>query len=363
MYFSRLARWLLLGSISCHLPLAVSAGEEALVRPARILIVEDPQSTFLRNFPAEVTATIRTELAFRVPGLLVELPVREGEAVTEGQLLARLDPTDYEVTLQQREAEYALASQQYQRFRSMISRQLISQAQYDEKKAQLAVASAALSRAKLDLQYTRLAAPYSGTVSRRLLENHQNIQAKEPVLILQSDDQLDVDFQLPENIFAMKPRSGARSAGAQVYFDALPGQVFKAVYRERSAEADPATGTYTVTLTLPQPENLELYPGMTARVEFDLNEIFEMEQAQIFIPVEAVYAAEDTPKDSLHRHIWKVNPQTMTVYRAEVTVGRLSTDGLEILSGLQAGEQVVTAGVHYLQEGMKVRPWVRERGL
>lgn len=349
----------LFSGYSSHL----AAADEAPVRPARIETISDPASERWRSFPAEVKASRRTELAFRVAGQLIELRVREGEAVRKDQILARLDPADYEVVLQQRQAEFELAREQYNRYSSMVKRKLVSPAQFDQKKAELAVARAALSRATLDLEYTTLKAPYAGTVSRRLLENFQNLQAKETVLILQSADQLDVEFQLPETIFALTPRPRAEQGSAQVYFDALPEQPFIATYRERSTEADAATGAYTVTLSLKKPPQLELYPGMTARVAFDLSSIFDIGPAHLYLPVEAVFSAEQRSADSTRRQIWKVNPDTMTVFRADVTVGRLSSRGIQILDGLAPGEMVVTAGVHYLREGQKVRHWVRERGL
>lgn len=361
-----MAPLLLLTATGLALMLLVSSpsvAADAPARPARIQTITDPSAASWRSFPAEVKARSRTELTFRVPGQLMELNAREGELVQKGQLLAQLDPADYRVVLQQREAEYELARQQYKRFNSMLKRKLISPAQYDRKKAELAVAEAALSRAKLDLEYTSLKAPYDGTISRRVAENFQNLQAKEPVLVLQSGNMLDIDFQLPEAIFAMKPRQNPAEASAKVYFDALPEQAFEAFYRERSTEADAATGAYTVTLSLTRPDGLDIYPGMTARVVFDLNRVFETGPAHIYLPVEAVFSAEQNASESTKQQIWKLNADTMTVHLTDVTVGSLSTRGIQILDGLAPGDQVVTAGVHYLQEGQKVRAWTRERGL
>ena len=334
-----------------------------LVRPAKLLTIEDPGANQLRTFPAEVKATARTELAFRVSGELIELNAQEGEEVQQGQLLARLDPADYKVVLQERQAQYRLAKAQYDRFYKMLQRKLVSDAQYDEKKAELDVARASLSRAQLDLKYTELHAPYTGTVSQRLVENYQNLQAKQPVLIVQSGNQIDIQFQISESIMALQAKPDARLYKADVTFDALPGQTFKAAYRERTAEADRSTGSYTVTLTMTRPETLQVHPGMTAAVTVDLNQVFELQQRGFVLPVEAVFSAEDQPLDSAQRQIWKVNPEDMTVFRANVQVGALTSRGIEILSGLAAGDTVVGAGVHHLKEGMKVRRWIRERGL
>jgi len=336
---------------------------QEIVRPAKLLTIENPLDQQIRTFPAEVKATSRTELAFRIPGELKELMVHEGEPVKKGQLLARLDPADYQVVLDERRAQYRLAKAQYDRFDKMLKRKLVSAALYDEKRATLDVARAALRRAELDMKYTELRAPYEGTISHRLVENYQNVQAKEPVIVVQSGDQIDIEFQVPEWIVALPTKPDAREQRADIFFDALPEQSFKAEYRERAAEADPKTGSYSVTLSMQRPESLEVFPGMTASVQFDLNRVFELDTLRFVLPVEAVFAAEDMPLDSNIRQIWKVSPDTMQVSRFDVEIGEVTANGIEILSGVSAGDVVVVAGVHHLREGMKVREWKRERGI
>ncbi len=336
---------------------------EEVVRPVKLMSVQDPSLPSIRTFPAEVKASSRTELAFRVAGQLIELNISEGEAVSEGQVLAKIDPTDFDVTLQRYEAEYKLASQQFARIETMLKRKLVSQAQYDQKAAELSITRAALRQAKLNRQYTEIHAPYDGVVSHRLVENFQNLQAKQPVLILQSNNELDIEFQLSESIISQKKRPAVFTHKASVTFDAIPDQVFKAVYRERTAEADPATGAYTITLKMPKPKNLQIFPGMTASVGFDLNKVFYMEQHGFILPVEAVISDEAAPLDSHMRQIWLVDPETMRVYQSDVEVGTITSKGLQILSGLEVGDIVVVTGANYIREGMKVREWKRERGL
>ncbi|MDI3326362.1 efflux RND transporter periplasmic adaptor subunit [Pontibacterium granulatum] len=340
-----------------------TGSRQEIVRPAKLLTIENPLDQQIRTFPAEVKATSRTELAFRIPGELNDLVIQEGQPVTKGQLLARLDPADYQVVLDQRRAQYRLAKAQYDRFDKMLKRKLVSAAQYDEKRAELDVARAALRRAELDMKYTELRAPYDGTISQRMVDNYQNVQAKEPVIVIQSGDQIDIEFQVPEWIAALPTKPDAREQRADIFFDALPDQSFKAEYRERTAEADPKTGSYSVTLSMLRPGSLEVFPGMTASVRFDLNRVFELDTLRFVLPVEAVFAAEDTPLNSNLRQIWKVSPETMKVSRFDVEIGEITSNGIEILSGLSAGDIVVTAGVHHLREGMKVRQWKRERGI
>jgi multidrug efflux pump subunit AcrA (membrane-fusion protein) len=102
---------------------------------------------------------------------------------------------------------------------------------------------------------------------------------------------------------------------------------------------------------------------MTASIITDLSKLLEEVADQLILPVEAVFAAEDQPLNSEERFVWKYNPDTQQVTRATVKVGELTTNGIIVTEGLSQGEQVVAAGVHFLKEGQKVRPMVRERGL
>ena len=355
--------WSVTALASLNMTAATQAIGEELIRPAKLLVLTNPGDKSMRTFPAEVKASSRTELAFRVAGELIELAVREGEEVEKGQLLARLDPTDYEVTLQRYQAEYKLANQQFQRIKTMLKRKLVSQSQYDEKSAELSIKKANLKQARLNRQYTEIHAPYAGQISQSLVENFQNLQAKEPVLVLQSNDELEIEFQLPESIISLETLPGAEESLADVTFDANSSEVFKAKYFERTAEADPATGAYTITMKMPRPASLQIYPGMSASVSVDLSKVFVINANGFVLPVEAIISSDDQPVDSHLRQVWKVNPDDMAVYRADVTVGSLTAKGLQIESGLEAGDIIVTAGANYLREGMKVRPLTRERGL
>ncbi|EAR61322.1 efflux RND transporter periplasmic adaptor subunit [Neptuniibacter caesariensis] len=354
---------LLAGISSTALANELTSLQEEIVRPAKLMTIQDPASQSVRTFPGEVKATARTELAFRVSGELIALKVSEGEEVKKDQLLARIDPTDYDVTLQRYEAEYKLAKQQFERIKTMLQRKLVSQSQYDEKAAELSITRAALRQARLNRKYTEIHAPYDGVISQRLVENFQNLQAKQPVLILQSNNKLDIEFQLSEAIISQQTRPEALNYQADVVFDVIPDKIFKAVYRERTTEADPATGAYTITLTMPKPVSLQIYPGMAASVSVDLSKVFFIEQSGFVLPVEAVISDETQPLNSTKRQIWKVDPETMRVHRADVEVGNITSKGLQVTSGLDVGDIVVVAGANYMREGMKVRQWERERGL
>lgn len=335
--------------------------ENAEVRPVKIFRVQSSDDTLLRKFPARVHSAERAELAFRVPGELQKLPVTSGSEVRAGSVLAALDASDYKIALNDRKARYQLAEAQFNRMKGLRDKSQVSQAQFDQALAELDISKAALAAARTDLSYTKLKAPFSGVVAEVFVDNHQPVAAGQTVVMLQVPDQLDIRMEVPENIM-VRIAQDRKDYQPEVEFEALPGKRFHARYKEHNAQADTATGSFTVSLTLPRPPELNLLPGMSASVYVDLNQILTDSTQSVMIPVQAVMQTADQTEGSSDAQVWIVNPD-MTLSARKVTVGKIAQNGIEIQQGLQSGEQVLAAGVHQAREGMRVRPWVQERGL
>ena len=326
-------------------------------QPVKLQVV-DGGAGALRHYPGKVVATEGSELAFRVSGQLERFPVRAGEQVKKGQLLAALDPSDFRNQLADRQAQYDLAESQYQRGISLRDRGVISEAQFDEIEAKRRQAQAALSLARDNVNYTRLKAPYGGTVARTEVENYQFVQAKQPILYLQGDKNIDIEFAVSERFLANLKKDG-EDYQPELRFEGAPDKVFKASYKEHEASADDRTQTYIITLTMPNPEGILVLPGMSVDVAIDLSQIMRKATAWPQVPVEAVFNPDG--KDSAH--VWRFNPEDGTVSAVPVTLGQVIGNGVEITAGLETGDKVVSAGVHHLKEGQEVRELVKERGL
>jgi len=334
-----------------------------LVRPAKIVTVGQGNGS-VREFPAEVKASDRSELAFRVSGELTKLPAKAGDTVKRGQLLAQIDQTDFQLRLNDRQAKYDLAKAQYERADQLVKDRLIPIADFDKAKSLFLGRQADLKLAEQDMQYTTLRAPFDGRISRVMVKNHENVQVKEPIMVIQTEGSIDMEFYVPEEIISrVKVRPPEERQPVDVKFDQHPDKVYKAVLKEYDTEADPKTQAYRVMVTMNKPEDINVLPGMTATVMADMRQIFPEEYDQIVLPVEAVFAAEDAPVGSEARFVWKYDPNSQQVTRTAVTVGELTNNGILVTSGLTQGEQVIAAGVHFLKEGQKVRPMVKERGL
>lgn len=349
---------------ACSRPEPPSPPEVA--RPAKLFTVEGPDALMIRSFPGEVRASEVADLAFRVGGNLIEFPANRGIEVEQGELLARLDPSDYEAAVNQMQAEYDLSVAQFQRSAELIDRQLISQADYDRRLALMKVNKSNLVRAQNNLDYTQLFAPFDGVVARRLAENHESVSAGQVVLIMQTVKMIDVTVDVPESIIKRVERTRANRdpQPVEVRFGSDTGRTYTAIYKEHETEADEATLTYRVTFSMPVPDDLNVLPGMSATVIADLSRLFQEEVARMtLVPIEAVFSAEDQPLDSEFKQVWVVDPESMRASRRDVQVGRLTNDKIAILAGLEEGEIIIAAGVNAVTEGMWVRPMQREQGL
>jgi RND family efflux transporter MFP subunit len=355
---------LLVALTACSRPEPPPAPEVS--RPARIFTVEGPNAQVIRSFPGEVQASDEADMAFRVSGRLIEFPANRGIEVSQGQLLARLDPSDYEAAVQQAQAEYSLAVAQFERAAELIDRKLVSQSEYDQRNSVMQVRQSALIRAQNNLDYTELYAPFDGIVARRLAENFENVVAGQVVIILQTAEMVDVAVDVPESIIARveRTRINREPQPVQVRFGSRSDMLFEAHYKEHESNADPATLTFKVTFSLPVPEGVNILPGMSATVIADLSELFQEEVGnQTLVPIEAVFSAEEEPLEAEYRQVWVVDPDTMRATRRDVRVGTLTGDRIAILEGLEEGEMIISAGVNGVQEGLLVRPMQRERGL
>ncbi|GAB5452623.1 MAG: efflux RND transporter periplasmic adaptor subunit [Halioglobus sp.] len=332
---------------------------EPVSRPVKTFVVAGGSADAVRTFPGRVDAAQRAELAFRVAGQLQEIPVREGDLVDKGQVLARLDPTDYRLVYQDRKASYDKAQRNFQRARELVVDGNISRMDYDRMEANFRSAEAALSQAKQDLDYTVLHSPFSGRVAQRLVENFEDVQAKEAVFTLQNIDVLDVVIDLPESVVRMvrtlahEERSIARgptasSTTSYATFEGRPGERFPLRPKEIATSANDQTQTYRATFTMPAPESFTVLPGMTTTVYLDLSRLMNQELVRQ-VPVRAVQA-----DSGLQPQVWVLDPTTMTVSARKVSVGRMTGRYVQVTDGLDGGEEIVAVGAPYLAEGMKV---------
>ncbi|MGI9283700.1 MAG: efflux RND transporter periplasmic adaptor subunit [Endozoicomonas sp.] len=336
--------------------------QKEMIRPVKLFQVEDSNAGNLRQFPAKVYASKEAEISFRIPGELVEFPVKQAEEVKKGQLLAKLDDRDIRNELAARQADYDLAETENNRIQSLRKKKVVSQSELDNSNAKLKSAKAALQLASDKLKYSVLKAPFDGRVAQTLVENYQFVQSQQTILILQGSNTLDVSIQVPESIVSnVRENEVDYSYQPIVTFAGRSGTEYKASYKEHSTRVTPGTQSYEVVFTLPIPEDVTVYPGMGATLILDLSKVSPRTNAgqHFIVPLSAVLKDDATGKEQ----VWVYDEQNNSVNPVEVTVGTILQSGIEVTSGLKEGERIVSAGVNRLRPGMAVKPLQRERGL
>lgn len=322
--------------------------ERETVRPVKVTVLTAPDQVQTLRYPGRVRASREVDLSFRVSGPLVDLPVRPGQAVKRGQVIARIDPRDFRHRLNKAQAAYTQAHNQYRRYKNLLEENAVSRSAYETSERTWLQAKVAFEEARAALRDTTLRAPFSGTVAVTYVERYQEVLAKQPILSLQNVTRLEVEVQIPEQDVASRNRK--LDFDLQVTLDAVPGRLLPAKLKEFTTQADPRTQTFTVTVALERPKGLNILPGMTAELVVRIKGgLHSTRPAGYLVPVEAVVA--DGRDGSF---VWRLERKTMTVHRSPVTLGRMSDKGLYLTSGVEVGQIIVTAGVHHLREGMEV---------
>ncbi len=324
--------------------------EEAVpvVRPVKTIVVGDVAGSRL-SFPGTVQGAQRVNLSFRVSGQLIELPINEGQAVSKRQFLARIDPRDYNISLEEAKASYEKADADFKRYQRLYERDAVPISDLDFYRSNRDVNKARLDRAQADLDDTVLAAPFSGNVGERYVENFEEIRAQQQILSLHDVSKIEIVVDVPEYLIATVKNKQAAKLVAR--FDTISDQEYPVEFLEASAEADPRTQTYRVTVIMPQPKGIRLLPGMTSEVRMSGPLVGVSQEDQYVIPAGAVFSGDDgTP------YVWIVDPEEMTVHKTEVAVGVVTGEGnIRISHGITPGDRIVTVGVARLQEGIKIR--------
>ncbi|QLE87019.1 MULTISPECIES: efflux RND transporter periplasmic adaptor subunit [Shewanella] len=329
------------------------------VRPVKLVEIADAHAGAIRQFPAKVAATKQADLAFRLSGHLVEFAYLEGQHVKKGTVLARLDSRDASNTLLNREADYELAAADFERKGELLRRELISQAEYDTAQAQLKSSQANLASAQDQLSYTELKAPFDGTIAKISIDNYQMVQANQTILVLQKDRNIDVVIQVPESLASTITRFNPNaSSQPTVRFATKPELSFPVKLKEHATQVTPGTQSYEVVFTLPQPTDINILPGMSAELSLDVSNRNANGMTSV-LPASAIIK-RDTDGENI---VWTYNADSGKVHAQIVTLGKVTTQGIEITQGVKAGDQVVVAGVQYLAEEQKVKPLRWQRGV
>lgn len=303
-------------------------------------------------YSGTVRGRYESALAFQAGGRITARNVQLGSVVHAGDVLMTVDPKDVVQSVYQAQAQVSAAQAQLQlaeanlaRYKQLFAQDAVSaaaldqyQTAYDQAAAQYQQAAALQQAQENQLSYTNLTADADGVVSALSGEVGQVVAAGQTVLTLVHSGELEVQIDVPENKLAEFPVGQA----VTLSFWALPGQTAQGTVREVSPMADAASRTYAVRVAVPSPpEGMQL--GMTASVHVGATD----GSGSYTLPLSALYQTGDAPQ------VWVVGKDG-TLSLKTVSVEGFG-DNTVAVTGVAAGDVVVTAGVHMLREGQKVR--------
>lgn len=347
---------LLLGLVGLAACGKTEAPPEA-VRAVRILTVAADDGQMRMEFAAEVRARTESRLGFRVGGKIVARPAELGASVKPGQVLASLDPQDLQLGSQAAQAglsaaiaNQAQAQADFVRFKELRDQGFISSAELERRETALKSANAALAQARAQARtqgnqasYATLVADAPGVITAIEAEPGQVVSSGTPVLRLAHDGPRDVVFSVPEDkaqiVRAIQAQGGKVMVRMWGEATDLPASL-----REIAASADTATRTYLVKADVGQaPVKL----GQTATVTIQAGP--EGAGATIRVPVTALFEREGKS------HVWRLDPASMSVQPVAVAVVGADERSVILGAGIAPGQKIVTAGVHVLLPGQKVK--------
>lgn len=324
--------------------------------PVKVFRVGNNGIEAVTSYAGDVRARYETTLSFRVTGKILARPVEIGDRVRKGQLLARLDNSDFQLAVQTLKAQFksAVADQKFAkddlaRYRELLDQKVIStpdfdrhQTAYTNAQERASALEAQLKQATNQLHYTELSADRNGVITALDAEKGQVIAVGQPVVKLAELDEKEIHFDIPEQ------RISEIKKHQIVTITLLTDnkRKFNAKIREISASADPASRTYRAKATMLDGKE-EAHLGMTATVW-----VASDKAEHIAVPLAAVFTSHAQPKQ---QQVWLIDEITHTVKAVPVQLRTALPGELVSIEGLQVGQLIVSAGVQRLKEGHAVR--------
>jgi membrane fusion protein (multidrug efflux system) len=314
--------------------------------------IEDHEELVVSGTIAPLAAP--SNMSFLVSGRVIQVSPREGDSVRKGQLLASIDPTDYQLALTTaaKQADMARiaferALDEHRRMKMLYDSKSLAPNDYEKYKAaydsaiqqyEQATASEKISRKRL--ADAELRSPVDGFISKRSIEPGEMASPGRPVFEIVNLDTVEVSVGVPETDVHLV-RVGQKAA---ITLPAVPGESFDGVVRLVNISADSGTRTFMTRISIPNPKHT-LRIGMVAEARIRGDKVVKM----LTVPLEAI--VRDAQGATM---VYVYFPDQKRVYAKRVEVGAPRERALEIRSGLSGDEWIVLAGQMKLREGSAV---------
>lgn len=297
--------------------------------------------------PASVSELKEVNLAFRVGGPLVELNNTVGSYVKKGDVIAKIDSRDFKIAVESAQTQYLHAKAEYERYKNLLAKNSASKSLFDQMEANYKLSKIAFESARNALNDTEIKAPFSGYINIAFVENFEKINPGAPIVSLLDLSSFEV------NAWISAHDMNHINSKTEFVCVVKNGKYhrLKAKIKEIGSKSSFSKQSYPITVVVEVPSDFKLRAGMTAKLEISNNII--QDKSKITIPVVSVFSKEEKT------FVWIFNEKTSKVSLREVKLGSIVSDhNIEILEGLNNNESIVTAGVHYLQEGQEVKKMI-----
>ncbi len=313
-------------------------------RPVRVAAVETAPLGQQVQAVGLLAPKDEARLAFKVGGVIESIRVEEGAKVERGQVLASLKQAEIGASVEQARQAADKARRDLERAKALYADGVATEEQVQDLTTAYRVARAALGGVEFNAQFARIVAPADGVVLRRTAEPNELVQPGQPILTVGGTDR---GWIVQTSLADRDVVHASIGDAARVTFDAWPGRTFQGRVTNVSSAADPQTGTFPIEVQV-EPGDARFVTGLVAKISL------EPRGAQVAAaPVVPLRALLEASGD--RAHVFVVDARNGTAARVAIRTGRISGEQVEVLDGLALGQQVVTDGAAFLEDGEAVR--------
>ncbi|MDA0334931.1 MAG: efflux RND transporter periplasmic adaptor subunit [bacterium] len=325
------------GAVAGRGPQGAAGGRAEAALPVKTETVTRGEITRYVETHARLEAERWVEVVSRAQGLVQRLAAEEGDRVQAGAILVQLEKEELQLQVEQAKVALDQATSAFARTKTLYDRQLVSQEEFERARNLHENAAVALREGQLRLSYADIRAPLGGVVMRRSVERGDLVRSNDVVFVVADLEPLQARIRVPEKRMSqVRPGQAAR-----ITVDSAPGRVFAAMVRMISPGVDPASGTVKVTLDVDPDDALR--PGMFATVRI----VTDRQSDALIVPKKALVL--ETDEDDVFA------VRDGKAERVRVELGYTDGDRVQILAGLDEGDQVITVGHEGLKDNAAVR--------
>lgn len=319
-----------------------SESSERSVMMVKTATVKDYQHELQLAYPGRIKAASDVDLSFRVSGPIIRIPVETGKFVRKGELIAEIDPRDYELQFKATEAEYNQVKSEAERVIELYKRNTVPENDYDKAVSGLQQITSKYFAHRNALQDTRLLAPFDGYIQKKYFDVNETIAAGLPVISMINTHYFEVEIDIPSSEYIRQDYFQRFSCVADVFPEKeLPLDLISITRKANLNQL------YQVRLRLKNDPEVHLAAGMSVNVTIHYT---PNENRLTEIPLTAVFEEDG------HSYVWLYRNTDQKVSRRKVEIRQILKEGRVVVGeGLESGDEVISAGIHRLKEGMQVR--------